>query len=129
MTEKELKRLSREELLQLMLLQAEENKRLKKELEQLRQETPVGRNGTPEDVAKAMAKGAKVISGANFAISTTGIAGPTGGSEAKPVGTVWIGIATPDRCFAVRKNCGTDRSQIISRATAYAIAMLYEELK
>ncbi len=82
-----------------------------------------------EEVAKAMALGAKAISGANFAISTTGIAGPTGGSEAKPVGTVWIGIATPERCFAVRKNCGTDRSQIISRAAAYAIAMLYDELK
>ena len=82
-----------------------------------------------EQVAKAMAQGAKVISGANFAISTTGIAGPTGGTKEKPIGTVWIGIATPDKCFAVRKNCGTDRSQIISRATAYAIAMLYDELK
>jgi nicotinamide-nucleotide amidase len=81
-----------------------------------------------EQVAIAMARGVKDVSHADFAISTTGIAGPTGGSEAKPVGTVWIGIATPDRCFAVRKNCGTDRSQIIARATAYAIAMLHEEL-
>lgn len=82
-----------------------------------------------EQVAKAMASGARVISGADFAISTTGIAGPTGGSKEKPVGTIWIGVATPNRCYAVHKNCGTDRSQIISRATAYAIAMLYEELK
>ena len=81
-----------------------------------------------EQVAIAMARGVKGISHSDFAISTTGIAGPTGGSEAKPVGTVWIGIATPGRCFAVRKNCGTDRSQIIARATAYAIAMLHEEL-
>ncbi len=81
-----------------------------------------------EQVAIAMARGVKGVSHSDFAISTTGIAGPTGGSEAKPVGTVWIGIATPDRCFAVRKNCGTDRSQIIARATAYAIAMLHEEL-
>jgi nicotinamide-nucleotide amidase len=82
-----------------------------------------------ESVAKAMAQGVRRISTADFAISTTGIAGPTGGSPEKPVGTVWIGVATPEKCFAVCKNCGTDRSQIISRATAYAIAMLYDELK
>ena len=82
-----------------------------------------------KEVAEQMAEGARRISGANFAISTTGIAGPSGGSKQKPVGTVWIGISTPKHTFAVLKNCGTDRSQIISRATAYAITLLYEELK
>lgn len=81
-----------------------------------------------EQVAKAMAQGVKDISGANFAISTTGIAGPTGGTKEKPVGTVWIGIATPTDCYAICYNCGTDRSQIISRASAYAIALLHDEL-
>ena len=82
-----------------------------------------------EAIAMSMADGARAISGANFAISTTGIAGPTGGSAEKPVGTIWIGISTPTKTYAVLKHCGTDRSQIISRASAYAIALLYEELK
>ena len=81
-----------------------------------------------EQVALQMAEGVKKAGRSDYGISTTGIAGPTGGSAEKPVGTVWIGISTPERTFAVLKNCGTDRGQIIQRATAYAIKMLYEEL-
>ena len=82
-----------------------------------------------ESVARQMAEGVRRVSGADYAIATTGIAGPTGGSEAKPVGTVWMAIATPHGTIATMRNCGTDRSQIISRASAYAIEMLYDEVK
>jgi competence/damage-inducible protein CinA-like protein len=55
-----------------------------------------------EETAKEMAKGAKRISGATCGLSTTGIAGPDGGTESKPVGTVCIGLATPDAVYAHR---------------------------
>ena len=82
-----------------------------------------------EVVALEMAEGVRRITGADYAIATTGIAGPTGGSKHKPVGTVWMAIATPEDSRAIMRNSGTDRGQIISRASAYAIEMLYEEIK
>ena len=48
-----------------------------------------------EETAKAMASGVRKISGATYAIATTGIAGPSGGSPEKPVGTVYLGLAGP----------------------------------
>ena len=82
-----------------------------------------------EQVARQMAEGVRRATGADYAISTTGIAGPSGGSAEKPVGTVWMAVATPSHTVAMMRPSGTDRGQIINRASAYAIEMLYKELK
>lgn len=82
-----------------------------------------------EATAKAMVEGVRELMQSDYAISTTGIAGPSGGSAEHPVGEVWMAVATPDGVEAVRRQCGTDRGQIIARATAYAIEMLYNKLK
>jgi nicotinamide-nucleotide amidase len=56
-----------------------------------------------EEVAAAMAEGSRARSGASYALSTTGVAGPTGGTEEKPVGTVFIGLASAMGSTEVQK--------------------------
>jgi nicotinamide-nucleotide amidase len=81
-----------------------------------------------EEVAMAMALGVRNKLGTTWSLSTTGVAGPGGGSEEKPVGTVWIGIAGPDRVFAKKFLFGNNRFRNIQMSSLYAFNLLRKEL-
>ncbi|MFM7023971.1 MAG: competence/damage-inducible protein A [Flavobacteriales bacterium] len=79
-------------------------------------------------VVEQMARGIMESTGADFAIATSGIAGPGGGSEEKPVGTVWIAIAGKDEMFSKDFKFGDDRERNIQRASLTALNLLRKEL-
>lgn len=81
------------------------------------------------EVVEAMAKGTQKLMEADFGIATTGVAGPSGGTEQTPVGTVWICIATPSGINAQCFHFGKGRSRVISQATKAAYGMLLEALR
>ncbi len=81
-----------------------------------------------EEVAVAMARNAKQILDTDFAIATTGNAGPTKGDSDEPVGTVFIAISTPERSFAQKFTMGNHRERIVQKSVNKAFELLQKEI-
>lgn len=81
-----------------------------------------------EPCAVAMAVGCRKLLGSDYALSVTGVAGPAGGSEEKPVGTTFIGLASAHASYARKFNFGAKRDTGRTRATYAALEMLRREI-
>lgn len=77
-----------------------------------------------EEVARIMADESRKLLGADYSIATTGIAGPGGGTPDKPVGTVWVAVASKDKTIAKRFQFGGDRERNIEVTALHGLNML-----
>jgi PncC family amidohydrolase len=82
-----------------------------------------------EETARAMAEGAATLLGATFAVSSTGIAGPAGGTARKPVGLVYLGLASPRGSHVERHVFPGSRLEIIDAATDRALNLLLDAVR
>ena len=81
-----------------------------------------------QQVVEGMAEGVRNLMEADFGVATTGVAGPSGGTDENPVGTVWIGVASKESVVSKRFNFGKDRENVINSATIAAYEMLRESI-
>lgn len=81
-----------------------------------------------KEVAMAMAEGARRASGSTIALSTTGIAGPTGGTDEKPVGLVFVGYADAHTSLALRFSFGEGRRRVKERTAQAALELVRKKL-
>ncbi len=80
-------------------------------------------------VAQAMAEGALAHSHAQVAVAVTGVAGPSGGSPAKPVGTVWFGFALPGQVLTEKCHFDGDRAAVRQATVRHALTRLVQLLQ
>ena len=80
------------------------------------------------EVASEMAKSIQIMMNSDYAIATTGNAGPTKESGGAELGTVFIGIATPDEVFVEEFNFGQPREKVIDRTIGKGLELIYKEI-
>ena len=102
--------------------------RLKTELLGVRPELLAEHGAVSEAAARAMAEGARARLGVDLAVSVTGIAGPGGGTEEKPVGTVWFAVASSDATETRRIIFLGSRREIRERAAQTALFLVNRRL-
>ena len=95
----------------------------------VRQATLDSAGAVSEAVAREMADGAQRVFAADTAIAVTGVAGPGGGTEQKPVGTVWIAVRAGERTDARLFRFGGDRAEVRDRSAQAALAMLWDSIR
>ena len=101
----------------------------KKELLGVRERVLKHLGAVSDLTALQMCRGAREASGADYALSVTGIAGPGGGSEKKPVGLVYVGLATPQGVRCKKLQLSGSREKIRTQTAMNALWMLLEELR
>ena len=77
----------------------------------------------------AMAEGVRKLTGSDFSVATSGIAGPGGGSEEKPVGLVWIGVSSQMGTETVKMTFRGDRKRNIERFASSALDTLRKKIE
>jgi len=80
-------------------------------------------------IVEQMADGIRTRYQSDFSVAVSGIAGPTGGTAEKPVGTTWIAVASKKRIVSRIHNFGEDRGRTMQKAAIAALFMLREEIK
>ena len=81
-----------------------------------------------EKVVKEMVDNAKKIFDTDFCVASTGIAGPSGGTPEKPIGTVWLAVATPGKTIAEKNIFKGGREKIRKRTITRALELLSKEI-
>lgn len=102
--------------------------RMKMEFLGVSEEIIAQHGAVSHETAEAMALGARRRTGSTIGAAITGIAGPEGGSQAKPVGTVYVGVADPTGCQVLHRQFIGDRARIRQFASTMALDLIRRKL-